>query len=83
MAPEIEAHGKREPYWGWAADMWAYACMAFELLEGKPAFRGASNQQLAMRIVRVSHEASTPQDSIRLWSLMLSTSSLHPQGSAW
>jgi len=57
MAPEIEALGKREAYLGWAADMWAYGAMVFELLEGKPAFRGASNQQLNMRIVRASHEA--------------------------
>ena len=29
-------------------------------LAGKPAFRGASNQQLNMRIVRASHEAFSP-----------------------
>lgn len=63
MAPEIEAGasltrgGGREPYHGWAADMWAYGALVFECLEGKPAFRGASNQQLNMRIVRASHEA--------------------------
>ena len=62
MAPEIEAGAaltKREPYHGWAADMWAFGAMTYELLEGKPAFRGASVQQLNMRIVRASHEAFT------------------------
>ena len=62
MAPEIEAGAlltKREPYHGWAADMWAYGALVFELLEGKPAFRGASTQQLNMRIVRASHEEFT------------------------
>ena len=63
MAPEIEAGapmsrgGGKEPYVGWCADVWAYGALVFELLEGKPAFRGASNQQLNMRIVRASHEA--------------------------
>lgn len=66
MAPEIEASGSKEPYAGWAADMWALACCMFELLEGKPAFRGASVTQLNMRLVRASHEAftaATPQQA--------------------
>ena len=69
MAPEIEANGtvdnkSKVPYLGWSADMWAYGALVFELLEGKPAFRGASQAQLNMRLVRASHEAftgATPQ----------------------
>jgi len=59
MAPEIEALGRKQPYHGWAADMWAFGSVVFELLEGKPAFRGSSQQQLNTRIMRASHEAYT------------------------
>ena len=56
MAPELS---RREPYTAWAVDMWAYGCLVFEMLEGKPAFRGSSMEQLTIRIVRASHEAFT------------------------
>ena len=56
MAPELS---KREPYFGWACDMWAYAAVIFEMLEGRPAFRGSSMEQLNIRIMRASHEAFT------------------------
>jgi len=74
MAPEIEATGTRAPYHGWAADMWSYGAMVYELLEGKPAFRGSSTQQLAMRVVRASHEAftaATPQPARALIKRLL------------
>ena len=50
---------RREPYAAWACDMWAYGALVFELLEGKPAFRGTSLPQLNIRILRASHEAFT------------------------
>jgi len=56
MAPELS---RREPYHAWAVDMWAFGCVIYELLEGKPAFRGSSMEQLNIRIVRASHEAFT------------------------
>ena len=52
MAPELT---KREPYHAWGVDVWAYACVLFEMLEGRPAFRGASMEQLGIRIMRASH----------------------------
>ena len=54
MAPELS---KREPYHGWACDVWAFGALVFEMLEGRPAFRGASMEQLGIRIMRASHEA--------------------------
>jgi serine/threonine protein kinase len=61
MAPEIAGASlaRREPYHGWAVDMWAFGAMLFEMLEGKPAFRGSSMEQLNIRIVRASHESFT------------------------
>lgn len=56
MAPELS---RREPYHAWAVDMWAYGALTFEMLEGKPAFRGSSMEQLNIRIIRGSHEAFT------------------------
>ena len=56
MAPELS---RREPYHAWAVDMWAFGALAFEMLEGKPAFRGSSMEQLNIRIIRGSHEAFT------------------------
>ena len=57
MAPELS---RREPYHGWACDVWAYAALCFEMLEGRPCFRGSSMEQLNIRIMRASHEAFTP-----------------------
>jgi serine/threonine protein kinase len=54
MAPELS---KREPYHARASDMWAFACVIYDILEGKPAFRGTSMEQLNIRIMRASHEA--------------------------
>ena len=61
MAPEIAGAclARREPYLGAPCDMWAFGALVFEMLEGKPAFRAASLEQLKMRIVRASHEAFT------------------------
>jgi len=56
MAPELS---RREPYHAWAVDMWAFGALTFEMLEGKPAFRGSSMEQLNIRIMRASHEAFT------------------------
>jgi len=58
MAPELVSRS-REAYFGWAVDMWAFGALVYELLEGKPAFRGNSMEQLNMRILRASHEAFT------------------------
>lgn len=58
MAPELVSR-TREAYFGWAVDMWAFGALVYELLEGKPAFRGNSMEQLNMRILRASHEAFT------------------------
>lgn len=56
MAPELS---KREPYHGWCCDVWAFGALIFEMLEGRPAFRGSSMEQLNIRIMRASHEAFT------------------------
>ena len=50
---------RREPYHAWACDMWAFACVVYEILENKPAYRGSSMEQLNIRIMRGSHEAFT------------------------
>ena len=56
MAPELS---RREPYHGWACDMWAFGALVYEMLEGKAAFRGSSMEQLNIRIMRASHEQFT------------------------
>ncbi len=54
MAPELLA---RESYHGPPVDVWALGCFAYELLHGKPAFRGESMEQLQLRVKRVAHGA--------------------------
>ena len=56
MAPELS---RREPYHGWACDMWAFGALVYEMLEGKAAFRGSSMEQLNIRIMRTSHEVGS------------------------
>ena len=61
MSPELAGASlqSRKPYDGPAVDMWAFGCLAFEMLEGKPAFRAVSVDQLNMRIAKASHETFT------------------------
>lgn len=56
MAPEL---AKKEPYHAWACDVWALGALIYEMLENRPAFRGASMEQLNIRIMRASFEAFT------------------------
>ena len=58
MAPELS---RKESYAGPPVDMWALAAMVYEMLHGKPAFRGNSMEQLGIRIMRVSHESYGPE----------------------
>ncbi|KAL3908818.1 MAG: hypothetical protein SGPRY_009651 [Prymnesium sp.] len=61
MAPELS--NKREPYLGYPVDVWALCAVVYEMLHGKPAFRGSSMEQLGIRIMRVSHEGFGPEAS--------------------
>lgn len=56
MAPELHAPAG-DGYLGPPVDMWALGAMLYEMLHGKPAFRGSTMEQLKLRIMRVSHEA--------------------------
>ena len=58
MAPELCL---KEDYWGPPVDNWALACVVFEMLHGKAAFKGGSMEQLSMRIIRASHEMFAPE----------------------
>ena len=56
MAPELHTP-TGDGYLARPVDMWALGAMLYELLHGRPAFRGGTMEQLKLRIVRVSHEA--------------------------
>jgi len=53
MAPEVNG---REAYDAPPVDVWALGCLIFELIHAKPCYRGATLEQLAIRILRASHE---------------------------
>ena len=55
MAPELHTP-VGEGYLGMPVDMWALGALLYEMLHGKPAFRGVSMEQLKLRILRVSNE---------------------------
>ena len=61
MSPELAGASlqSRKPYDAPAVDMWAFGALIFEMLEGKPAFRASSIEQLNMRINKASHESFT------------------------
>jgi len=80
MAPEIAgaALTSGRSYMGGPVDLWAYGCLLFEMLEGKPAYRAASMEQLKMRIVRASHETFTAASSAAAQALIKSCFKLEP-----
>lgn len=80
MAPEIASAplSRREPYLGEPCDMWAFGCLLFEMLEGRPAYQAASMEQLKMRILRASHEAFTPASPPPARALIKSCFKLEP-----
>lgn len=59
MAPELVKCGvvdqSRAGYFGPPVDVWALACMAFEMLCSRPAFTADSMKELHVRILRCSH----------------------------
>ena len=61
MAPEICGAGltRRETYHAAPCDIWAFGAIVYEMLEGKPAFRAQSLEQLTLRVSRVAHQAFT------------------------
>ena len=56
MAPELHTTAG-DGYLGMPVDTWALGALLYEMLHGKPAFRGSTMEQLKLRIMRVSHEA--------------------------
>ena len=54
LAPELTGCGKEEGYRGKPVDMWALGVVLFEIIHGKPAFYGATLEQLETRIRAVS-----------------------------
>ena len=81
MSPEIAGASlsRRDPYLGWACDMWAFAAVVFEMLEGKTAYRGSNMEQLNIRILRASHEAFTAATPPAARGLIKSCFELNPE----
>ena len=57
MAPEVNG---RASYFARPVDMWALGGMVYEMLHARPAFRGATLEQLGLRAMRASHEPFKP-----------------------
>ena len=67
MAPELS---RREPYKPRPVDMWALGALIYEMMHGKPAFRGSSMEQLKMRVLRADHERLGKELSERARALL-------------